>query len=134
MVLVDSSIWSLALRRRNFQPSSETNELRRLIIAGAVAIIGPIRQEVLSGIADELQYHRVRRALSPHVDTPIESEDWERAAQFHNQCRRAGIQGALVDFVICAVAIRHEVPVFTTDRDFLAYQRILPLRLHHVDP
>jgi hypothetical protein len=32
--------------------------------------------------------------------------------------------------LICAVAMREEVPVFTIDRDFIAYASVFPLRIH----
>ena len=55
-VLVDTSIWSLALRRREHAQNPEAEELGRLIAAHVVEIIGPIRQEVLSGVRDNAQF------------------------------------------------------------------------------
>jgi predicted nucleic acid-binding protein len=40
-------------------------------------------------------------------------------------CRAKGVQGSNSDFLICAVAINHQLPVFTLDRDFEMYRRWL---------
>jgi predicted nucleic acid-binding protein len=50
---------------------------------------------------------------------PIDRSDYERAAHVFNACRRKGIQGSNIDFLICAVAHRHAMPIFTLDRDFI---------------
>ena len=34
------------------------------------------------------------------------------------------------DLLICAVAVRHGLKIFTTDTDFAAYARHLPIKLH----
>ena len=129
-VLVDTSIWSLALRRRKRPESPEVEELRRLIAAHAVEIIGPIRQEVLSGVRDKAQFERLAAHLDAFVDLPLTGEDYVTAAQFFNLCRAKGIQGSNTDLLICAVAVRHDLSVFTTDGDFRLFGRCLPVVLH----
>jgi predicted nucleic acid-binding protein len=130
-VLVDTSVWSLALRRR--APShASVDELRRLVTAGRVAMAGPIRQEVLSGIPDRATFERLREYLGAFPDEPIGREDYELAADMFNRCRAKGLQGSNTDFLLCAVAVRAKMPLFTTDRDFDGYARVLPVRLHHV--
>ncbi len=57
-------------------------------------------------------------------------EDYEEAALSNNRCRTAGIAGSLADFQICAIALRRNLPIFTTDRDFGHYARVLPLNFH----
>jgi len=61
-------------------------------------------------------------------------EDYEAAALASNDCRAAGVSGSAVDFLICAVALRRNWPVFTMDHDFTRYARHLPLRLHQPRP
>jgi len=95
-------------------------------------MIGPIRQEVLSGIRTHEQYERLRERLRAFPDLRLHSEDYELAAQFFNQCRGRGVQGSNTDFLICAAAVGRDSSVFSTDRDFEAYERILQLRRHHV--
>src|SRR4051794_40013519 len=115
--LVDTSVWS-ALFRRTSPNSAEANELRRLILARRARIIGPIRQEVLSGIRVLSQFERLRDELRVFPDIALSSHHFERAAQCFNLCRSRGVQGSSTDFLICAVAEVEALPIFTTDLDF----------------
>lgn len=128
-VLVDTSVWSLALRRRA-PAHPAVDELRRLVTQGRAAIVGPIRQEVLSGIRDRAVFERLRDHLRAFPDEPMTSVDYERAADCFNVCRAKGIQGSNTDFLLCAVAERFKFPILTTDDDFVTFGRVLPLRLH----
>ena len=56
--------------------------------------------------------------------------DYEKAAEIYNTCRDNGVQGSNTDFLICAVSINHQLPIFSVDGDFLNYQKHLPLLLH----
>ena len=132
MVIVDTSVWSLALRRKQPVADAATVELARLIDAGDALIAGPIRQELLSGIASQAQFKLVRERLEAFQDIPIETADYERAALCFNQCRTQGIQGSNTDYLICAIALRLGLPVFSADRDFPRYAKILRVRLHTV--
>ncbi len=129
-VLVDTSVWSLALRRRTRLDEPPVQELRSLIEEGRVAIIGPIRQELLSGIATTEAFDRLRDHLRPFADEPLAMADFERAAEHHNACRAKGIQGSNTDFLICAVAERRGLPILTTDTDFVRFSAVLPIALH----
>jgi hypothetical protein len=130
MVLVDTSVWSLALRRKKPPSDAVTSELARLIEAGEALIIGAIRQELLSVVADIAHFDPLRARLREFPDLPIGLADYERAAACFNQCRTHGIQGSSTDYLICAVALRLDLPVFSTDRDFTRYARMLNVRLH----
>ncbi len=133
-VLVDTTIWSLALRRR----SHDLNRRERLLVqewaslveSGQVLLIGPIRQEILSGIRRESDFLAVRKRLSAFGCIEILPEDYDQAAAFFNICRDRGLAGTPIDLLICAVASRADVPIFTTDEDFSRYVDILPIRLH----
>jgi predicted nucleic acid-binding protein len=129
--LVDTSVWSLALRRTTPADPEPVRELGNLIDAGEVECIGPIRQELLSGIRDERQFRALRAHLRAFRDLRLGTEDFELAAEFHNRCARAGIQGSHVDFLICAVAVRRRLRIFTLDRDFARFRKLLPIRLHN---
>lgn len=131
-VLVDTSVWSLALRRR--APAAKSvGELGRLVRQGRVAMLGPIRQELLSGIRDAAVFRRLRDHLEAFADEPLLQEDYERAAEHYNTCRAAGVQGSNTDFLVCAVAERRAFPILTTDADFGRYAALLPVRLHRVE-
>lgn len=129
-VLADTSIWSLALRRDDRARSPEVAEFRRLISAHVVEIMGPIRQEVLSGIREQAQFERLETHLAAFPDIPLQADDYVTAAKFFNLCRAKGIQGANTDFLICAVAVRRDLAIFTADGDFRHFAKCLPIVLH----
>jgi predicted nucleic acid-binding protein len=129
-VLVDTSIWSLALRRTVASSSSTADELRKLIRARSAKIIGPIRQEILSGVRDPAQFARLEDHLAAFPDLPLMAEDHVTAAKFFNLCRSKGIQGSNTDFLICAVAVRLGLEIFTTDKDFSRFATCVPIALH----
>ena len=125
--LVDTSIWSLALRRRN--PSGRDVEaLRQLILQDRAKIIGPIRQEILSGITDSSQFEQLRLQLREFTDVPLSVDHFEDAARYFNTCRGAGIQGSHVDFLICAVSHREKMALYTSDGDFTRYGKYIPIK------
>ncbi len=129
-VLVDTSVWSLALRRKAIVLTPEVTELRELVAEGRVAMIGAIRQELLSGIRTLREFERLRDHLRAFDDEPQTTADFERAAEWLNACRAKGVQGSNTDFLICAIAERRGIAVLTVDRDFPAFGRVLPLVLH----
>lgn len=130
IALVDTSVWSLALRRRRGPASVEAMELAELIREGRAAIVGPIRQELLSGVKGAAQFENLRVHLRAFDDVELETDDFELAADFFNRCRARGVQGSNTDFLICAVASRRSQSVFTTDRDFAGLAKVIPVQLH----
>ena len=131
-VLVDTSVWSAALRRPRPATGAIVEELAQLVREGRVVVIGPIRQEVLSGVKDAVQFETLRSHLQAFPDSELETADFEAAATCFNRCRAKGIQGSNRDFLLCAVAERRDLSIFTTDDDFRDYARVLPLKLHGV--
>jgi len=129
-VIVDTSVWSLALRRRRSPSAAEALELAELIREGRAAVVGPVRQELLSGVPDQPQYETLREYLRAFPDVPLESDDYEEAAAFFNRCRAKGVQGSNTDFLICAAAARRKLGILTTDGDFVHFAKLLPIQLH----
>jgi len=129
-VLVDTSVWSLALRRKQPDDSPAVLELIELIREVRSQLIGPVRQELLSGIKNQVQFQKLRNHLRAFPDLEITTRDYESAADFFNLCRGKGIQGSNTDFLICAIAARYKIPIFTTDEDFTQFQSCLPITLH----
>ena len=130
-VIVDTSVWSLALRRNI--PNDEittVNVLEDLITDGKVILLGVIRQEVLSGIRYSEQFTRLRDYLRAFPDLELTTEDYELAAEFFNTCRRNGVQGSNTDFLICAVAHRRGYSIYTTDKDFENFRSYIPVILY----
>ncbi len=118
-VVVDTSVWSLALRRNSPNDAiSIVNILRDLIADGRVILLGVIRQEVLSGIRYIEQFVRLRDYLRAFPDLELATGDYELAAEFFNTCRSNGVQGSNTDFLLCAVAHRRGYSIFTNDNDF----------------
>jgi len=130
IALVDTSVWSLALRRNNLSNSAEARELTELIREGRASIIGPIRQELLSGIKNKRQFELLKVRLRSFPDWDLTADDFEVAAEFFNRCRANGIQGSNTDLLICAAAHRRGQSVFTTDADFARFARVIPVFLH----
>jgi hypothetical protein len=94
-VIVDTSVWSLALRRRTLPDSSPAvSLLRDLITDDRVILLGTIRQEILSGVRSSEQFMRLRDYLRAFPDLELATEDYETAADFFNTCRSNGIQGS----------------------------------------
>ena len=129
-VLVDTCVWSTALRRDMIEPNSIVQELRTLILEFGVQMIGPIRQELLSGLRSEDHISTLRDHLRAFPDLPLATPDFEKAAESLNTCRKFGVQGSNTDFLICAVSELHGFPIFTTDKDFTRYSEHLPIKLH----
>jgi predicted nucleic acid-binding protein len=129
-IIIDTSVWSLALRRQRSSAGAETRELAELVREGRAAMLGPVRQELLSGVRVDQQFEILRGHLRAFPDVPLEAEDYEEAAAFFNKCRAKGIQGSNTDFLICAVAVRRRFGILTTDTDFAHFARVLPIELH----
>jgi len=127
-VLVDTCIWSQALRHKSLIPEI-ADKLKEFITDGRVVMIGPIRQELLSGISDASQFNKLKEMLSAFEDIALHTNHFIKAAEFSNICRNKGIQGSTIDFLICAVANIENLTIFTTDKDFENYKKCLPIKL-----
>jgi predicted nucleic acid-binding protein len=132
-VLVDTPIWSYALRSKNIEYQTKIDALTSLIRDQRALIIGPIRQEILSGYSDLRKYRIIKEKLSYFSNTPILDTDYELAAECSNKCRKKGVQGSHIDFLICAVASRIDAPIFTNDNDFVHYQNIISIKLFKIE-
>jgi predicted nucleic acid-binding protein len=129
-VLIDTSVWALALRRNQPADCPVVTELIELIREVRGQMIGPVRQELLSGIKNKVQFQKLRNHLRAFPDLEVTTRDYESAADFFNLCRVKGVQGSNTDFLICAIAARYNIPIFTIDEDFTLFQPYLPITLH----
>ena len=136
LVLVDTPIWFLALRRKsenlNRRELSLTQALQELVRDGRAQLIGVVRQELLSGIRDPQRFETLRNYLSAFDDPALAAGDYETAAGMHNRCRGRGVTGSAIDFLLCAVAELRHWQIFTTDKDFEHYRRVLGLTMYVV--
>jgi predicted nucleic acid-binding protein len=135
-ILVDTSVWSLALRRSPHDLSAaeqeSVRELGDVVGEGRARIIGIVRQELLSGIRHIPQFEKLRETLRSFPDEAVSTTDHEEAARISNQCRAKGLAVSAADMLICAVARSRQWAIFTTDPDFAGYAKVLTLRLHMV--
>ncbi len=122
-MLVDTCVWSLALRRQDQARISADEkqilaQLREAIEDRRAAIVGPIRQEILSGLKDQSQFRKIEGLLEPFRDEEIKAADYVDAARLFNLCRNRGIQCGPIDILLCAVAIRNRYAIMTYDQSF----------------
>ena len=129
-IIVDTCIWSLALRRNNVETNQYIEELKHLIDEIRVQFIGPVRQELLSGIKSKTDFTILKQHLRSFKDIELQPQDYELAAEYFNAARKKGIQGSNTDFLICAISSRHKMPILTTDKDFTHFQSVFPVSLH----
>lgn len=122
-------MWSLALRGKKIKEVEVAQQITQLIDENRAKIIGPIRQEVLSGYSDPVRYEKLRSKLQYFPNEPIADSDYETATEYSNFCRAKGIQGSHIDFLICAVSVNLNLSTYTSDKDFLHYNKHLPISL-----
>jgi predicted nucleic acid-binding protein len=131
-VIVDTCVWSRFLRRNRIQADPIVVEVARLVRADAVQILGPIRQELLSGAQPDERFEQLRDYLGFYPNLSLDEQDDELAASYYNLCRKHGLQGTGTDLLICAASVRHGLglKIFTTDKDFDSFAQYLPIKLH----
>ncbi len=127
-ILVDTCIWSQVWRKKTPNVNL-TKQLKDFIGDGRVVMIGPIRQELLSGIPSPSQFNKLKHTLSFFEDILLKTDHFVKAAEFSNLCRKNGIQGSTTDFLICAVANLEKLSIFTVDSDFINYNKHLKIKL-----
>ena len=130
-VIVDTDIWSEALRKKIHRKSKYIAELIDLINESRVQMLGPIRMEVLCGIREIQKFEKLKLAISKYPDGRLNEPVFVAAASMFNSCRSKGIQGSKTDFIICAYSVLHKMAIFTKNKDFIHYQKHLPIELHH---
>jgi predicted nucleic acid-binding protein len=132
--LVDTSVWSLFLRRTFSQLSLEERalvfELRDVIVRGEALLAADVIQECLSGLKSEQIYESLRRQLRYQHVVPTLLEDHEEAARLCNMLNGHGVASSHVDVLLCAIALRRNATIFTTDPDFVRYAQHLPIKIH----
>ena len=130
-VLVDTSVWSLALRKKDRTEEEQkiVSHLSKLIHNLNVVLIGPIRQEILSGVSTRERFEVLKEKLSISEDHTIYTHDYELAAEYFNECRKNGIQGSHIDYLKCSVAANNDMSIFTMDNDFQFYKKYIRIKL-----
>lgn len=118
-ILVDTSVWSLALRRKTPLDDPVLEELKRLISGDEqIYLLGIIVQELLQGLMRKSDFSRIEKHLASFPILNPKRADYIFAAEISNICRSKGVQAGTIDFLITSVAIRYGLDLFTTDKDF----------------
>jgi predicted nucleic acid-binding protein len=119
-LLVDTSVWSLALRRDQPQHHPEVDELLRALAGNDIVVTtGLILQELLQGFIPGRARTQIIERFAHVPLASTDRDDHIAAADLRNTCRRAGVQIGTIDALIAQLAIRHDHTLLTTDRDFL---------------
>jgi predicted nucleic acid-binding protein len=129
-VLVDTSVWSLALRRKGPSVHRSVEKLASLLKEDEdVVLTGSILQEILQAFRSEPSFGRVARHLEPFPLLEMERADFVAAASLHRICASSGVSVSTVDCQIATAAIRHECLLLSADKDFERIARLSPLML-----
>jgi len=135
MIVVDTSVLSLAFRRRaraQAEPSA-ARLLRRMVLEDIhVRVPGIVLQELLSGVRREAQFARLKSLVEGFPILAAERAHHVAAARISNACRRNGVATSAVDCLIAAQAVAADAPLFTTDEDFSRMAAHCRLRLLEV--
>ena len=135
ILLVDTSVWSLALRRDSPGTEPEVGMLQRALGGAAMVVTtGIILQELLQGFVPGRSHDRILAAFSGIRMIQPRRADYVDAASLRNACRRAGVQLGTIDALIAQVAIRYDLTLLTTDQDFRHAAKACPLRIWAPDP
>jgi predicted nucleic acid-binding protein len=118
-LFVDTSVWSLALRRDSPDPATEVSVLVRAIEAGEMILTtGLVLQELLQGFSGPKDRDRILERFSAVPVLAPDREDHVDAAELRNRCRRGGVQIGTIDALLAQLCIRHDLTMLTTDSDF----------------
>lgn len=118
-LLVDTSVWSLALRRDVEATEPEVQELKDALFGSDLVVTtGLVLQELLHGFSGaKAQTQIIDRFAALPLLQP-DRDDHIGAATLRNACRQAGVQIGTIDALLAQLAIRHDLTLLTTDKDF----------------
>ena len=129
-LFVDTSVWSLALRRDGSKNAPEVMALRRALESGEVVVTtGLILQELLQGFAGPRDRSAILERLASLPVLAPDRQDHVDAAGLRNHCRRAGVQLGTIDALLAQLCLRHKLTLLTTDNDFKYAAKHCPLRI-----
>jgi predicted nucleic acid-binding protein len=118
-LFVDTSVWSLALRRDRPPPTGPVRALTRAIEGGEVILAtGLVLQELLQGFLGPRARSQILDRFSAIPLLVPDRDDHVGAADLRNRCRRAGVHVGTIDSLLAQLCIRHDLTMLTTDRDF----------------
>jgi hypothetical protein len=129
-VFVDTSVWSLAFRRDQPNPTQEVRALVRALETGQVILTtGLVLQELLQGFSGPKARQDILDRFSAIPLLAPDRDDHIHAADLRNRCRRAGVQVGTIDALFAQLCIRHDLAMLTSDKDFKHIANHCPLKL-----
>ena len=128
-VLVDTSVWSRALRASTPSGDGATKRLAALLGKADVVLTGLVLQEVLQGFRSPTAFRKVAAHLAAFPLLQLDRAHYVAAAKLRHTCAAAGVTATTADCQIAAAALEHRCALFTLDDDFAAIARCAPLRL-----
>jgi predicted nucleic acid-binding protein len=129
-LFVDTSVWSLALRRDRPSDSAEVSYLTEALEGAAqVFTTGLVLQELLQGFSGPRNRQAIIERFSSLPFILPDRSDHVEAASLRNRCRQNGLQVATIDALLAHLCIRRDLVMLTTDSDFAAIAERHPLRL-----
>lgn len=127
---VDTSVWSLALRRNSPSSSTAVRTLIRALEGGeTIVTTGLVLQELLQGFSGPKARDQILDRFSAIPLLAPDRDDHVRAADLRNRCRRAGVQVGTIDALLAGLCIRHELTMLTSDNDFTRIAEYSALKL-----
>src|SRR5690348_9614100 len=120
-VLIDTTVWSLALRRRRAALSTRERRIvaawREFVADGRAGLLGVVRQELLTGVRDAQAFDRLCEYTRYFDNLEPETADYEQAARCGNACVARGVAFSAIDMLICGVALQNRYEIMTLDAD-----------------
>ncbi len=119
-LVVDTSVWSLVLRRpRVDEDDPHVRAFRRHLESGdGLFLIGNILQELLDGLRSSKQFDRLLTLLEPYPLLELDRQTYAAAARLRASCRAKGVNAGPIDFLIASACCQHGFPLLTADKDF----------------
>jgi len=127
-LFVDTSVWSLALRRDGPAVAPEVDFLKQALWTGApILTTGLVLQELLQGFAGPKNREAIVKRFAPLPFIVPQRDDYIAAAELRNVCRRAGLQVGTIDALLTTLCIARSLVILTTDTDFTRIAELQPL-------
>ena len=129
-ILVDTSVWSLSLRKSGPARHPAVQKLSTFLTEGEdLFLTGLILQEILQAFRSEATFRRVSGSLEPFPLLEMRRSDFIDAASMHQRCAAKGISVSTADCQIATAAIRHDCMLLSADQDFQRIARHSKLQL-----
>ena len=128
-LLVDTSVWSLALRRDSTVGSREVIALREALDgADSVVTTGLILQELLQGFSGPKAKEAILERFGALPLIQPDRQDHVAAAEVRNTCRRGGVQLGTIDALLVQLCGRYDLTLLSSDKDFANAARHIPFK------